>query len=102
MDSRSKIFKKYTKIDPERSRAVRAEIEKNSYKLVPRYREEYCTRKMGLETCDHCNINPYVIEQVRAKMLKSQRKEINMRRVMETDNFEEIEEEIQMADGGAP
>jgi len=99
LDKRSKVHKKYTKVDEERKKKVREEIVKNSKRLVPRHPDyNFCRYCHNQGYCDHCDQNPYVIEQVRAKMLKSRKTTINIKKVMATDCFEEIEAEVKEND----
>ena len=100
LDKRQKVHEKYTHVDPETKKRVRREMEKNSYSLVPRNHDaEFCRYCANKGQCHHCDINPYVVEQVRAKLLKNRRNRIDMKVVMETDNFEVIEQEVKNSSG---
>ena len=100
LDKRQEVHEKYTHVDPETRKKVKKEMDKNSYNLVPKHHDvEFCSHCSNKGQCHHCDINPYVVEQVRAKLLKSRRNRIDMKVVMQTDNFEVIEQEVNNCSG---
>ena len=100
LDRRQQVHDKYTTIDASTRERVRKEIEKNSYNLVPKKAlKDICRHCSEGSQCGHCELNPYVVEQVRAKLLKGRRHKIELAEAMEGDNFETIENEVKNSSG---
>ena len=90
LENRKKINAKYTKIAPKISKRVRTEIRKKSYHLNGRRSVDKITRQ-NMVTEDE--INPYVIEQIKAKILKARKQKRHMRgdTAVDLEEFEQLE-----------
>lgn len=89
LKKRKKLFNKYTKINPEISKRVRSEIDSRSRK-----------KKVKLPNIQYQTFEdqPYVYEQIRAKMLKHRKKKISYKDINEIDDFEVVEKIIEQSE----